>query len=200
MLLCGLPASDSFQSYHCRSHHVLADEPMATRSSTTTSALRLQQRRHGLVCPNCWTKHPSKQESLPFIAAFCAWIASQDIDNRSRGAAIDPESFRDSAYAPRHPIDLAQVIRLIRQDKTRPRSAPCSVRLLLTILGLPNGCRKRTWECVMCLETFSDPFPYIHPPLSTCGGAQRSSRLLKLEATFCLRFLQGGVETILTRK
>ena len=80
---------------------------MATRSSTTTSALRLQQRRHGLVCPNCWTKHSSKQESLPFIAAFCAWIASQDIDNRSRGAAIDPESFRDSAYAPRHPIDLA---------------------------------------------------------------------------------------------
>ena len=53
------------------------------------------------------TKHSSKQESLPFIAAFCAWIASQDIDNRSRGAAIDPESFRDSAYAPRHPIDLA---------------------------------------------------------------------------------------------
>ena len=104
MLLCGLPASHSFQSYHCRSHHVLADEPMATRSSTTTSALRLQQRRHGLVCPNCWTKHPSKQESLPFIAAFCAWIASQDIDNRSRGAAIDPESFRDSAYAPRHPL------------------------------------------------------------------------------------------------
>ena len=36
----------------------------------------------------------------------------------------------------------------------------------------------------------------LHAP----GDAQRSSRLLKLEATFCLRFLQGGVETILTRK
>ncbi len=48
-----------------------------------------------------------EQECLPFHAASCACIASQDIDNRSRGAAIDPESFRDSAYAPRHPIDLA---------------------------------------------------------------------------------------------
>ena len=82
---------------------------------------------------------------------------SQEIDNRSRGAAIDPESFRDSAYAsPSH----------------RPRSAPCSVRLLLTILGLPNGCRKRTWECVMCLETFPDPFPYIHPLLFACHGTR----------------------------
>ena len=56
----------------------------------------------------------------------------------------------------------------------------------------------RTGRCAH--DSFSNPFPCIHPPLSTCGGAQRSSWLLKLEATFCLRFLQGGVETILTRK
>ena len=34
-----------------------ANEPTLTRSSTTTSALRLQRRRQGLFCPNCWRKY-----------------------------------------------------------------------------------------------------------------------------------------------
>ena len=121
--------------------------------------------------------------SLRFLAPGC-WLARARV---YRTHQITPDERR----APRsRPLTREQSAAL--RVRAHTRSAPCSVRLLLTILGLPNGCRKRTWECVMCLETFPDPFPYIHPPLSTCGGAQRSSRLLKLEPTFCLRFLQGG--------
>ena len=41
--------------------------------------------------------------------------------------------------------------------------------------------RKRTRRGRCDHDPFSNPFPCIHPPLSTCGGAQRSSWLLKLE-------------------
>ena len=111
------------------------------------------------LSPDCPKElYPKHDVTVPFSAALGGRRTSQEIDNRSRGAAIDPESLRKSAYAPRHPIDLApQHITLT-----------CSG----TILGLPNGCRKRTWECVMCLETFPDPFPYTHPLLSTCHGAR----------------------------
>ena len=41
-----------------------------------------------------------------FLPPFGGRRTSQEIEDRSRGGAIDPESLRDSAYAHCHPIDL----------------------------------------------------------------------------------------------
>ena len=158
LLFCAVPASDSFHSHHrqvaprpCRRAHGHTfihhhERPAPPTASTWPVLSKLLD------------EMSSRKNVFPFMATSCAWIASKESDGRSRGAAIDPESLRNSAYAPRHPIDLAP----------QHISLTCSG----TILGLPNGCRKRTWECVMCLETFPGPFPYTHPLLSACHGAR----------------------------
>ena len=114
-----------------------------------------------------------------------------------------PREHQSAATSMREAITIEYIVLLMTD------SHPAALKVLhQSLIGISivaygssiRVARKRTRRGRCAHDSFSNPFPYIHPPLSTCGGAQRSSRLLKLEPTFCLRFLQGGVETILTRK
>ena len=61
----GLPADSRLRSGP-------ANEPTLTRSSTTTSALRLQRRRQGLFCPTAGEKVSRERDCLPLLGASCA--------------------------------------------------------------------------------------------------------------------------------
>ena len=80
---------------------------MLTRPSTTTSALHFQRRRPGLIARLSQGIVPWTRGYRRLSSTLRREGTSQEIDYRSRAAAIDPESLRDRAYAPRHPIDLA---------------------------------------------------------------------------------------------
>ena len=61
----GLPADSRLRSGP-------ANEPTLTRSSTTTSALRLQRRRQGLFCPTAGENFSRERDCLPLLGASCA--------------------------------------------------------------------------------------------------------------------------------